>query len=1142
VSHGQRRQPDGFDRLHCRELWHIPRGPPGQRRVIGSFAMAVSSSTEARRQLTMSRSGRWVAVCRPDVIELVDLLGTLPNRAVSPATGHARFVGRELWVLDGDLLHRVAPDDLRLLHAPTPLPGHPADLLPSYGATATDAIARGVPPCWLSVRGNDVVVEPLHQIGKEEQVLASQGSRVIAACEGTLRAIDRGRGEVWRSSVLQKDVRAGAILFGGRAIAILRSRVDGDLFLVLTATGSLIHQIAVPHAQGWAVAEEIGHGFVAVDGALARIDLRYGKVRGRVAIDTAIEDLAVDQDARHLVLADTGGQIRHYIVSELFAESATAAEDGGDADGDEPEATGTGDEGHPRGSNATSDAEPIGRSIQTQDTGDEAHASGSNGTSRVKWIGSTIQTTIAPPAADAAEGDSPVELAPTTVQGVGVPANLPLAFGPPPAQTVVKDDGASSPYPSARAHLDALLDVVATRTALAIADAWNSGRLSPRDATGRPHEAEVGALIGGIGNFARDQLQTLKDQLDARQREAAPRAQASMARGTRLPFPELATSLGLSALASQILLIVAAPALRGEIARLYGVLTNDPSRAIVDRFLVETIVARDQSTLRDQIAGELAPDAPLVRHGAVHVGTSTSISLFAPLSVPDAVLDRLRGAPPARVDGVSTVRGLERRVFEKLFIPDTIKRDLVTAVAEPRPPRDPLRLVLRGRLGSGRRTAVAALAARVGREIVAIDTTRMSRSPRELVEALRSALIRAALHGLVPVLSGLEEIDPTDTDLSEKVRQVLRVHPGPIVVRTSPEGNLPLDPGFVSIQLPPLTETDRADAWRAAIADNKLTADADALAGRYRIGPGVIVRVAETAASRQLVGLGEDATSLLDDQVRQHVATRLDHVAKCIERLASFEDVALPEDMLDSLREFIGRVRYRRTIYERWHYDTKITTARGLTALFYGPPGTGKSMVAGVIARELGLEMYRVDLARVVSKWVGETEKNLAQVFDAAEDGQVLILFDEADSLFAKRTDVRTSNDRYANLEVNYLLQRLDTFEGIAILTSNLDSAIDPAFRRRLTMRLQFPFPDEETRVRLWQAHVTSQTPQLGDINFVELANRFPLSGGYIRNCALRAAFLAAHENRPLGQEHLLRAIQLEYRELGKLSTSSRME
>src|SRR5258705_12257683 len=217
-----------------------------------------------------------------------------------------------------------------------------------------------------------------------------------------------------------------------------------------------------------------------------------------------------------------------------------------------------------------------------------------------------------------------------------------------------------------------------------------------------------------------------------------------------------------------------------------------------------------------------------------------------------------------------------------------------------------------------------------------------------------------------------------------------------------------------------------------------------------------------------------------------------------------------------------------------------MTTSRGLSALFYGPPGTGKSMVAGLIARELGLELYRVDLARIVSKGLGETEKNLAEVFDAAEDGQVVILFDEADSLFAKRTEVKSSVDRYANLEVNYLLQRLDTFEGVAILTTNLEGSIDQAFKRRMSMRLYFPFPDEDQRTQLWATHVPPNVPRAGGLDFAELARRYPLSGGYIRNSPLRAAFLAAQERRPLCQDHLVRPVQLEYRELGKLSSSGR--
>jgi SpoVK/Ycf46/Vps4 family AAA+-type ATPase len=219
-----------------------------------------------------------------------------------------------------------------------------------------------------------------------------------------------------------------------------------------------------------------------------------------------------------------------------------------------------------------------------------------------------------------------------------------------------------------------------------------------------------------------------------------------------------------------------------------------------------------------------------------------------------------------------------------------------------------------------------------------------------------------------------------------------------------------------------------------------------------------------------------------------------------------------------------------------------LSTARGVTALFQGGPGTGKTLVASAIANELGMDLYRVDLSRIMSKWIGETEQNLAKLFDAAEDGHIIVLFDEADSLFAKRTEVKSSVDRYANLEVNYLLQRLDSFEGIAILTTNFGTSIDNAFKRRLSFRLTFPFPDDEAREALWRSHLPPQVPKTGDFDLAELARKYRLSGGYIRNAALRAAFLAAEELSALTQDHLERAIKAEFREIGKINDSGVLE
>jgi DNA replication protein DnaC len=380
-----------------------------------------------------------------------------------------------------------------------------------------------------------------------------------------------------------------------------------------------------------------------------------------------------------------------------------------------------------------------------------------------------------------------------------------------------------------------------------------------------------------------------------------------------------------------------------------------------------------------------------------------------------------------------------------------------------------------------------------------------------------------------------------DRELETAIGHVVRAHRGPIVFRAGLDGSLPIDAGYLEVTIPALTETERQRALGEAFAAHGIEADTALLARRYRIGPGTMARIAgETRA--QLDRSGGDPTTVADEQARQYVQSRIGASAQRVTRLAEWEDIALPEEITDSLRELIGRAQHGRTVYETWGYDSRITTARGLTALFYGPPGTGKTMVAGVIARELGLDLYRVDLSKVMSKWVGETEKNLGEVFDAAEEGQFMLLFDEADSLFAKRSEVKSANDRYANLEVNYLLQRLDSFEGLAILTTNLEGSIDPAFKRRLSMRLYFPFPDEDLRAQLWEAHVLPGVPTAGKLDFAALARRFPLSGGYIRNSALRAAFLAAQERTPVTQQHLERAVLLEYRDLGKLSQDGRME
>ena len=245
----------------------------------------------------------------------------------------------------------------------------------------------------------------------------------------------------------------------------------------------------------------------------------------------------------------------------------------------------------------------------------------------------------------------------------------------------------------------------------------------------------------------------------------------------------------------------------------------------------------------------------------------------------------------------------------------------------------------------------------------------------------------------------------------------------------------------------------------------------------------------------------------------------------------------MPQNEQNILQEIVAQVKQQAKVYDTWGFAPPGTEGLGISALFAGLSGTGKTLAAKVIAQELKLDLYRIDLSRVVSKYIGETEKNLSQVFDGAESGGVILLFDEADALFGKRSDVKDAHDRYANIEVSYLLQRIEAYRGLAILTTNLKKSLDPAFMRRLRFVVQFPFPNLEQRRQIWQKMFPSQLPTKG-LNF-DLLARLNIAGGNIRNIALNAAFLAAEEDTALQMRHLLAAVKTEYAKLEKTLADS---
>jgi hypothetical protein len=679
------------------------------------------------------------------------------------------------------------------------------------------------------------------------------------------------------------------------------------------------------------------------------------------------------------------------------------------------------------------------------------------------------------------------------------------------------------PTPATREQLERAtrlrLDWIAASCRRALAEGWDSGRLSFADADELPFECEAGALLGHVSGRASRSLEDARRLADACEADLRALDPSSAS-----PAARLAREHELSALAVDALWVVTAPALRGELARAYAMIANDPGRPLCDELLVAQILGIEVERRR-ALSREIDH---LIERGLLILGAGERP--FARLSARPVVIGLIAGDAPEEQDDARVIHRRADRMLAALTVDggwlDAIRDALAAATPN-------ARLVVRGRAGGGGTALIAALAAQAGRDLGLIDSATLS--PDEL----RDAMWNAWLRGWLPCIAGIEHA-ADDPRRREALRQAVRAHPGPLAFRCAAATTPPLDPGYLCFDLPSPGEDTRAELWHRALEGAGLPSDcARDLAVRYRVGPGLIHRIARSIAQPA----PDDTVGAVEAELRRHRSTRIGEVATRVERLPSWDNVVLPPEVIDSIRELVARMRHRRVVFERWGFDRLLTSSRGLTALFSGGPGTGKSLVGGLIARELGYDLYRIDLSRVLSKWVGETEKNLATVFDAAEDGEMVLLFDEADSLFSRRSsEVRGANDRYANLEVNFLLQRLDAFEGIAILTTNAPNAIDPAFKRRLAFRLSFPFPDEEMRARLWDIHLPPELPIQGELDLALLAKRYQLSGGYIRNATVRAAFLAAEEDRPVTQDHLERAVRLEYRELGKIVEAGLLE
>ncbi|HKP03808.1 MAG TPA: AAA family ATPase [Chthoniobacterales bacterium] len=437
---------------------------------------------------------------------------------------------------------------------------------------------------------------------------------------------------------------------------------------------------------------------------------------------------------------------------------------------------------------------------------------------------------------------------------------------------------------------------------------------------------------------------------------------------------------------------------------------------------------------------------------------------------------------------------------------------------------------------SAKRAIAAAASSALGLQLRVLRVGDIPAPPVERDTFIRLWERETMLSGGALLVDCCGEDDSTEN--KTHLTALLRRLRGPVALATrQPLRDIPRPVVRLEVRRPALAE--QRTLWRDAVGDltPALNGELDGITAQFSLGVEAIYAARAEIKERLEAPEAGSVNLALWDICRNQTRRGLENLAQRIEPAATWDDLVLPEAQRQTLREMAAHVRQRTTVYERWGFAAQSSRGLGISALFAGSSGTGKTMAAEVLANELRLDLYRIDLSSVVSKYIGETEKNLRLVFDAAEQGGAILLFDEADALFGKRTEVKDSHDRYANIEVSYLLQRMEAYRGLAILTTNRKESLDSAFLRRLRFVVQFPFPDAVLRAEIWRRIFPANTPT-EDLDPLKLS-RLNVAGGNIRNVALNAAFLAADANEPVRMKHLLRAARGEYLKLEKPLTES---
>ena len=595
---------------------------------------------------------------------------------------------------------------------------------------------------------------------------------------------------------------------------------------------------------------------------------------------------------------------------------------------------------------------------------------------------------------------------------------------------------------------------------------------------------------------------------------------------TPAALEQLAAIFGLSTFERDILLLCAGCELDSSFPSLCALAQGDSQKTYPTLSLALSILDSPHWSA-------FTPSAPLRRWKLIELGAGGTLTL-SPVRISERILHYLTGIQyldEQLLGFIEPVRELPLTVVAHQAIADSVAETWSNSLGNSVLPV----IQLCGSEFYSKRAIAIASCSHLGLKLHSIAAASLPRNIIEVEQFLRLWEREAVLTGSA-LLIDCEELNNNEINNAGICHLIEQINSPTIIIAS--ERILSKQRAVIYFDVMKPNSAEQRSLWHDSFKQHQISLGdyVETLVSQFYLNAPDIKAACANALSQNSTTL----TTSLWDACRLQARPRLETLAQRIEAIAGWDDLVLPEAQMATLSEIVAHVRQRSKVYENWGFASKSERGLGISALFSGPSGTGKTTAAEVIAKELCLDLYRIDLSSVVSKYIGETEKNLRRIFDAAETGGAILLFDEADALFGKRSEVKDSHDRHANIEVSYLLQRMEAYRGLAILTTNLKGSLDTAFMRRIRFVVQFAFPDMNQREKIWRRIFPQQTPTQ-DLDFSKLA-KLSVAGGNIRNIALNAAFIAADAGESVCMQHILLATRSEHVKLDKPLVDSQVK